>query len=458
MPGEANDMHGPPVWGANMSAAIAYAQISESRVTDMVTRILAAWYKVKQDQGYPEVSFNSFHKEKSKFVNVQGDHANHIREVGAASSILLKNSNGILPLKDNIKIAVLGSDAGPGNSTNNAASCPDHACSDGTIAIGWGSGTANFPYIITPLDGIINRSRISNSTVVSLLKDTDMENAHLIAKSADVVVVFVSSNSGEGHLVVQTNIGDRNDLNLWNNGDALIKEASAANKNVVVVIHGPGAVNMPWINDPNVVAVIHALFPGQESGNAIADVLFGDVNPSGRLPFTINEKVNDYPAIIKDGLKPNAPLHPQVNYTEGLLVDYRYNDAKNVTPLFEFGFGLSYTTFVYSDFSMGTTMDKSQDVSVEFQISNTGSRDGHEIAQLYLGFPASAGEPPKQLKDFDRKMIQKGQSQKVTLVVKRKEMQIWDVVSQSWIIPQGTFTVFIGSSSRNIKWTGEFLA
>lgn len=311
--------------------------------------------------------------------------------------------------------------------------------------LGWGSGTTNFPYIITPLDGITKRASKSSSQVVSSLNDYDLNTAGSLARSSDVVIVFVSANSGEEYLTVNGNRGDRNDLNLWNNGDNLINAATQNSKKVIVVIHGPGAVNMPWIDNPAVVGVIHALYPGQEAGNSIADVLFGDVNPSGRLPFTINKNPSDYCALVSFN-------NQQINYAEGLLVDYRWNDAKGISPLYEFGFGLSYTTFEYSGFIAKVN----RDVSVDFTVKNTGPLDGHEVVQLYLGFPATAGEPPKQLKDFDRKMIQKGQSVPFQLYLKRKEMMIWNSASQSWIMPLGEYTLFVGSSSRNIKWSFSF--
>ncbi|KAJ3345069.1 hypothetical protein HDU91_007475 [Kappamyces sp. JEL0680] len=456
MPGE-NAFGSPELtWGNNLQNAISSGQVKEARVTDMVTRMVAAWYKVGQDKGYPALNMDSWNPANGKVVNVQGNHAKHIRAVGAASSVLLKNSGNVLPLKNGIKIAVVGSDAGPGHSTDN--SCADHGCHSGTIAQGWGSGTANFPYIVTPLEGITARAQKAKSKVVSSLSD-DLSAASAAAQNADVVVVFVNSNSGEDYITVEGNEGDRNNLTLWNNGNALIEQAAKTNKKVVVVIHAPGQVEMPWIKNPNVVAVVHALFPGQESGNSIADVLFGDVNPSARLPFTINEKASDYgTSVLMDGTVPPGFKVPQVEYKEGLLVDYRWNDQKNIAPLFEFGFGLSYTSFDYSHFVKSAPFMRagSAPISVTFTVRNVGKYDGHEVAQLYLGFPATAGEPPKQLKDFSRQFIAKGSSKSVTLRVPLSEMQIWNVAAQKWEVPRGTYTLMVGSSSRNIKWKGTY--
>jgi beta-glucosidase len=444
-----------PVWGPKLLDAVRNGQVPASRLDDAVQRTLAAWYKLGQDTGFPETNFNSFRPNEGPQVNVQGNHKEHIRAVGAASSILLKNERNILPLKSGQKLAVIGEDAGPGNSTNN--NCNDHACTSGTVAMGWGSGTAWFPYIITPFDGVKNRAEKAGSTVTSTFDDRNYELAKKLASEADVALVFVNANSGEGYLTVEGNAGDRNNLFLWRNGDQLIEEVASVSKNVVVVIHAPGAVDMNrWIKNPNVAAVIHALFPGQESGNAIADVLFGDVNPSGRLPFTINTNPQDYAALVmKNPAVPPGFLVPQVVYTEGLYLDYRFNDARNIKPLFEFGYGLSYTSFEYRNFRIAPTQ---QGAEVTFEVFNTGEFDGHEVPQLYLGKPAAAQSPIKELKDFDRKLIKKGSHVQFKMSVDAKKMRIWNTIEQRYVVVPGTYTIYIGSSSRDIKWQTTFTA
>jgi beta-glucosidase len=411
---------------------------------------------------YPQRNFDSFNSTKGKVVNVQGDHAKHIREVGAASTILLKNTGDILPLtRQRLRIAVIGEDAGPGRSTDNSENCPDHGCVSGTIAQGWGSGTANFPYIVTPLEGITNRAASLNANVVSFLRNNDLDEAKGAAKNADVAVVFVSANSGEAYINVDGNQGDRKSLDLWKSGNALIEAVASVNQNVIVVIHAPGAVNMPWINNPSVKGVVLALFPGQESGNSLADVMFGDVNPSARLPFTINQHESDYAAFINTAVKESPGFsYVQVDYTEGLLVDYRYNDARNIKPLFEFGFGLSYTKFRYSNFALQGIIGAQHSpnsITVSFDVCNTGIRDGNEVAQLYLGFPPDSGEPPKQLKEFGRKFIASQKCIDFSMMVDGKEMRIWDTLSQTWRTPQGKYSVMIGASSRDIRLNGNFV-
>ncbi|KAJ3253664.1 hypothetical protein HK103_000390 [Boothiomyces macroporosus] len=440
-------------WDKNLVNAVKANQIPEARLDDMATRVLSSWYKVGQDKGFPAVNFDSFRPQQSQDVNVQADHKKHIRHVGAASSILLKN-NGVLPLGKNLNIGILGSDAGPGRTTSNAADCPDHGCSDGTIAQGWGSGTTNFPYIVTPLDGVSARAAKDKSKVSSMLNDWDLQAAGALAAKSDVVLAFVSSDSGENYITVDGNAGDRNNLTLWHNGDNLINAAAANNKKVVVVIHSPGAVDMPWINNPNVAAVVLALFPGQESGNAIADVLFGDINPSGRLPFSINKDDSTYSAsILFNTTAPAGFQYPQVNYEEGLFIDYKWNDAKGIEPLFPFGYGLSYTNFTYSNFAVKRDENN---VKVSLAVANTGARIGNEVVQLYLGFPQSANEPPKQLKAFEKVLVPKSESKSVTLSMSTHEMRIWDVVGQKWTTPKGEYTLFVGASSRDIRWSTTF--
>ena len=190
---------------------------------------------------------------------------------------------------------MIGSGAGPG--THWPGHYRSHAGYEGNLAQGWGSGTSNFPYLISPHHGITDRARKDGIDVRWTFDDWDTETAIATANLADAAIVFVSSNSGEAHLNVDGNQGDRNNLTLWKNGAELIKAVADHHNNVIVVVNAVGPVDMlPWAEHQNVTAIIFAGLPGQESGNAIADVLFGDVNPSGRLPFTINRKREDYPA------------------------------------------------------------------------------------------------------------------------------------------------------------------
>ncbi|KAJ3326636.1 hypothetical protein HDU93_002356, partial [Gonapodya sp. JEL0774] len=377
MAGDSDLGSGFTLWGPNLTLLVKNGSVPEARVDDMVTRILATWIRMGQDDGtFPDVNFNSWNTSNQKHVDVQGRHKDHIRTVGAASTVVVKNT-GSLPLTNATykTIAVIGEDAfGPSNGLN---LCPDHGCIDGTIAQGWGSGTTKFPYLIAPVDGITEKAKVQS---IKVLATNDNGVAVSTAQKADIAVVFGFAVSGEGYITIDGHYGDRNDLNLFHNGDALVKAIADVQK-TIVVIHSPGPVLAPWADHPNITAIIYAGMPGQESGNSLADVLFGDVNPSGRLPYTIAKATADYGAHVDyTGLK--------INYDEGILVDYRWFEATNKTPAFAFGHGLSYTKFDYSPVTIEAPNPDRGSYKVTVNVTNSGKVGGHEVVQLYLNLPS----------------------------------------------------------------------
>ncbi|EIE79560.1 hypothetical protein G6F47_007825 [Rhizopus delemar] len=446
MPGDITFHSNDSYFGKNLTDAVHDKKVSESRVTDMATRIVATWYKLKQDSNFPETTLDSFHLKDSPEVNVQYDHYKLVREMGAASTVLLKN-DGILPLKSLKSVAFIGSDAA--NNPDGINACDDHGCSNGTLAQGWGSGTARFPYLIDPITGIKNALGKKVSYKQSL-DDWDLDAAAKTAKDADVAFVFSNSDSGEEYINVDGNVGDRNNISLWHNGDNLINAVADANKNTVVVIHSVGPVLMPWIDHPNIKAVVWPGLPGQESGNSLADILTGKVNPSGRLPYTIAKKASDY------NVKPDPA--DNVVYNEKLLMGYKWFDSQNITPEFPFGFGLSYTNFTYSNLKVKAKKghNKSAKVTASISVENSGSLDGAEVVQAYLSFPENAGEPPKLLRGFEKVFIKKGKKTTVKFVLEATELSIWDTKSSSWVVPTGQFTLHIGASSRDIRQSANF--
>ncbi len=270
-----------------------------------------------------------------------------IKHIGAASTVLLKNKNNTLPLSKPRNIALVGSDLGPSYRGPNGF--PDRGGDEGTLAMGWGSGTANFPYLIDPLTAIAPQARQDQTTLQWWFNDWDLSGVAAIAQAADVTIVGINSDSGEEYITVDGNVGDRNNLTAWHNGDNVVLAAANHSSNVVVVVHSVGPIIMEsWIDHPNVTAVLWAGLPGQESGNALVDILYGRYNPSGRLPYTIAKKRGDYPAEIIY-VNTSIPAEPQVNYTEGLFIDYRHFLQQNITPRYEFGFGLSYSKFNYTN-------------------------------------------------------------------------------------------------------------
>ncbi|KAH7325497.1 beta-glucosidase [Rhizoctonia solani] len=478
MPGDITFNSGDSYFGANLTAAVKDGQVTEDRVTDMAERIVAAWYLVGQDKNFPDVNFDAFRPQDpfNKHVDVQEDHYKLVREMGAASTVLLKNVNGALPLKKPITMALIGSDAGPAQRGPNGYA--DRGGLDGTLAMGWGSGTAEFPYLISPLEALQQRAKQDHTTIGWWLNDWDTAGAATAAANKDVALVFIASDSGEQYITVDGNQGDRNNLTAWNNGDELVKAVAAVNKNTVVVVHSVGPLVLePWVDHPNVTAILWAGLPGQESGNSLADVVYGDVNPSAKLPYTIAKKSEDYSAQV---VYNDPSEQPQIPYTEGLLIDYRWFDAKKIEPRYEFGFGLSYTTFQYSNLKVSRASDaltkeliwwdggvsgNKTGASIEtwlhdplfqvsFTVKNTGKVAGSEVAQLYISPPAATGEPPNVLRGFEKVKLNPGESKTVDLLLSRYDLSIWDVTRQGWARMNGAVGVWVGASSRDQRLNG----
>jgi beta-glucosidase len=245
--------------------------------------------------------------------------------------------------------------------------------------------------------------------------------------------------------------------------DDLVTNVAASCPNTMVVLHTVGIrVLDPWITNPNVTAVIIAHLPGSDTGTALVQLLYGDQSPSGKLPYTIPKQVSDYPVVNPDVPQPDNLESPQSNFTEGAYIDYRAFDQKNIEPRFEFGFGLSYTTFEYSSLNIQMndatpgTSDAStvwnQAAVVTVLVGNTGSVPGEEVAQLYIGIPNS---PAKQLRGFDKAMIGIGASVTFVYELSRRDLSVWDTEQQAWDLQCGEYNVYVGSSSRDIRLTGK---
>lgn len=295
--------------------------------------------------------------------------------------------------------------------------------------------------------------------------DSDYTTAQSLAAPAQAALVFVQSDSAEALGSIDGNMGDRNDLNAWNNGNKLIEQVAAVNNNTIVVIQSGAQVTTdPWVTHPNVTAILWAGMPGSEAGNALADVLYGRVNPSGRLPFTIARRREDYSA---DVIYKEKSSHTPIYYSEGLHVDYRWFDLPgSPEPRFSFGHGLSYTSFDYSHASgrflqpvFDTNTSKEtypaqlfDDVfEFSFNVTNNGTTDGFEVPQAYLSFPKHAGEPPKVLRKFDRFAINTNQTTTITWRLNTYDLSVWDTVKQKWVVPKGQTTLLIGAGSRDIR-------
>jgi len=266
-----------------------------------------------------------------------------------------------------------------------------------------------------------------------------------LAKKSDVVVLVASLN-GEW----ETEGADRVDMKLPGAQDELIERVAKANKNTIVVLNVGSPVEMPWID--KVPAVLQLWYDSQEQGNALADILFGDENPSGKLPTTFPVRLEDNPAYI------NYPgENSKVRYGEGIFVGYRYYDKKKLAPLFPFGHGLSYTTFKYSNLKIGArSISSNATLKVKVDITNTGKLAGKEIVQLYVcDVKSTFARPEKELKAFEKVELQPKQTKTITFTLDREAFWYFDVVQNAWSIEPGEFEILVGASSRDIRLSGS---
>ncbi len=264
------------------------------------------------------------------------------------------------------------------------------------------------------------------------------DQAVAAARNSDVAVVFVNDVAGEGM--------DRPTLSLPGDQDQLIEAVAAANPRTVVVLHTSSAVLMPWRD--KVAAIVEAWYPGQQTGAAIAKTLYGDIDPAGRLPVT-------FPAAEDQGPTADPTRYPGVDnvaeYSEDLLVGYRYYDANDQKPLYPFGYGLSYTSFSIKDLNVTEHGGRGRTATV--QVTNTGKRSGSAVVQLYLTFPTSAGEPPRQLKAFRKIALKPGQSRRVALQLDPSTFQVFDEGQEEWAKVSGTYRIAVGTSSHDLPLT-----
>ncbi|KAJ5469507.1 beta-glucosidase A [Penicillium diatomitis] len=364
MPGDTVFDSGFSFWGSNLTIAVLNGTVPEWRIDDMAMRIMAAYFKVGltiEDQ--PDVNFNSWtfdtygykyfyskqdYEKVNWHVDVRANHAKQIRETAAKGTVLLKNVNGALPLKQPHFVAVVGEDAGPNPKGPNG--CADRGCDEGTLAMGWGSGTTQFPFLVTPDSALQAKVLEYGGRYESIFDNYDSSAISALVSQPDATcIVFGNADSGEGYITVDGNWGDRNNLTLWQNADEVIRNVSSLCNNTIVVLHTVGPVLLnDYYEHPNITAIVWAGLPGEESGNALVDILWGSVNPAGRTPFTWGKSREDYGTDVMY-VPNNGDQAPQQLFSEGIFLDYRHFDQAGIDPIYEFGHGLSYTTFSYTD-------------------------------------------------------------------------------------------------------------
>lgn len=361
MPGDVQiPFFGNSYWMYELSRSALNGSVPMDRINDAATRILAAWYKMGQDQGFPATNFDtnsgaavnqlypaawpfSPSGVTNEFVQVQADHDVVARQISQDAITMLKNDGGILPLSPSQYIKVFGTDAQ--KNPDGINSCTDRNCNKGTLGQGWGSGTVDYPYLDDPITAIT--AAASNVTFYN----TDSFPSIGQVSASDVAIVFISSDAGENTYTVEGNHGDRDASGLyaWHGGDQLVQDAASKFSNVIVVIHTVGPLILEnWIDLPSVKAVLIAHLPGQEAGTSLTNVLYGHSSPCGHLPYSITKQEADFPSSVTTLINSEFLNQPQDTYTEGLYIDYRWLNKNNTKPRYAFGHGLSYTNFTFT--------------------------------------------------------------------------------------------------------------
>lgn len=274
--------------------------------------------------------------------------------------------------------------------------------------------------------------------------DETIPRAVELAKHSDVAVIFAGMPVGfesEGH--------DRPHMDLPGQQTELIRAVAAVNRKTVVVLNTGSPVSMPWLDE--VPAVVEAYYPGQEGGAALANILFGDICPSGKLTVTFPKRYEENPTYI------NYPGWKEVNYGEGIFVGYRYYEKKKLEPLFPFGYGLSYTTFEYNDLRLPDTVKHGEKVRVTFKVKNTGKVKGKEVVQVYVHDPMSSlARPPKELKAFAKLEIEPGETRHVSFELDARALAFYEPYQKLWVAEPGEFEILVGASSQEIRLKGSF--
>ncbi len=458
------EMPGSTYFGEALKKAVQSGEVPPSRLDDMVHRILRTVFAAGLFDNPPQ----------PKVVDVFAglELAERVAEQG---TVLLKNAPGTLPLNAATlkSIAVIGGHADVGVLSGggsgqvdppggNAVPPPPGQAGRGMF----GGAPVYFPS--SPLKAIRAKARTAK---VEYNAGTDLAAAAALAKTSDVAIVFAVQPASEGR--------DLPDLSLPDGQDKLIAAVAAANKRTIVVLETGGAVTMPWLD--SVAAVLEAWYPGIKGAEAIASILFGDVNPSAKLPVSFARSEADLPIAKIQGPPPSAAPAPgrgaagaappaggqarggldgmglargmapfDIHYPEALKVGYKWFDAENKQPLFAFGHGLSYTTYVYS--GLKATAEGGE-VKVSFAVRNTGKRAGAEVAQVYVSLPASAGEPPKRLVAWDKVQLAPGETKTVTLSVPPLHLAVFNSDRDAWEVLPGDYQVLVGGSSRETPLT-----
>jgi len=406
------EMPAPIFYGKPLVMAVGAGDVPEANIDDAVRRILRAKFCNRLDTNPPVVDPTRIES---------AAHTSLALDVARQAIVLLKNENAVLPLdRTHLRsIAVVGPLADVKNIGDNGTG---------------GSSAVDPSYVITALQGIQNRAGEVTVTPVTNTALTDGDRATITAADAVIVVAgLTGTDEGEDN--------DRKLLSLPGDQEQLIADVSGLNAKTVVVLEGGSAITVePWVD--GVAAIAMAWYPGQEGGNAIADVLFGAVNPSAKLPITFVRSANDLPPF------PNHASEVTYGYYHG----YRLLDHNGIEPRFAFGFGLSYTTYEYANLKVAQrTLSATDTLHVSADVTNTGGRVGDEIVQLYIGYQGSrVDRPVKDLRGIAKVRLAPGETQTVSIDVPVKNLAFYDVAASTWEVEPITYTVSVGPSSQDL--------
>src|SRR5579863_3190621 len=429
-------------YGDALKKAVEAGQVPMSEVDDHVHRMVRAMLATGVIDNPPQKSV----------VDVMAGFETAL-QIEEQSIVLLKNEKQQLPLDaSRLKsIAVIGSHADVGMLSGGGSAQVDPPGGNAIMPPGQGATRWGVPvwFPTSPLKAI--RAKATGAKV-EYDPGTDHSAAAALARNADVAIVFVSRWESEGR--------DSDNMSLPDGQDDLVAKVAAANPNTVVVLETGNPVTMPWVDSVN--AILEVWFAGSSGHQALANILFGEVNPSGKLPITFPRSESDLPHlnIVKpppfnepafgdaDGWRKRLLGLPafQTNYDEGLKVGYKWYDAEHKPVLFAFGHGLSYTSFAYSKLNV----TPGGRVAVTFAVKNTGNREGTEIAEVYAALPANAGEPPKRLVGWSRVKLNSGESKDVTVELDPLSLSIFDPARHAWIRSPGNYTIMVGGSSEEL--------
>ena len=423
-----NEEPGSRFFGDALKDAVESGAVPMSRLDDMAHRIVRSEFAAGIVDDPP----------RGRVVDPFAD-AEIAQNIAEQASVLLKNDHGQLPLRAaSVKsIAIIGSHADSGVLSGGGSAQVD---APGGGPSQFGGGPVWFPS--SPLKAIRAKAPKAH---VEFNSGSDPVAAAALAKNSEIAVVFVNQPTSEGR--------DLPTLTLPDHQDQLVSAVASANPRTIVVLETGGPAAMPWLGQ--VSAAVEIWYPGIRGAEALGNILFGDVNPSAKLPATFaksdadlaHPKIAGMDLLTAPGSRGRMPDF-DIDYTEGLKVGYKWFDAEGKEPLFPFGYGLSYTTFEYS--ALHASMDQ-----VSFTVRNSGKRAGAEIAEVYAGLPAAAQEPPKRLVGWEKIPLQPGQSKTVTVRLEPKFLSIFNEKTDSWELLPGTYTFFVGGSSRNTPLTAK---